>query len=60
MPLGPTEVSTQIVGDYEALEQLISTLSDAQTKMVANSIIDTGNGQKTYLTVRCLNAKPGN
>ena len=60
MAVSATEVSTQIVGDHEALEQLISTLTAAQTGTLGNSIIETGNGQRTYLSVRCLDAKPGN
>lgn len=60
MAIGPTEVSTQIVADHEGLELLIAALTTAQTRSIGDTVIETGNGQRTYLSVRCLNAKPGN
>jgi hypothetical protein len=62
MGIGPNEVAAQIIGDREGIQQFVDVLMKSQKDGVQSAVMDTGNGSKILLTVRCLDpdAKLGN
>lgn len=58
MSISPTEVAAQVVGDKEGIQQFADALMNALRTGVQAVTMDSGNGQKILLTVRCLDPDP--
>ncbi len=58
MGIGPNEVAAQIIGDKEGIQHFADVLMKSLGNGVQSATMDSGNGSKIILTVRCLDPDP--
>ena len=58
MSVGPNELSTQIIGDREGVQQFVEVLMKGTTDGVASAVLDMGNGTKAHVMVKVFDPSP--